>query len=274
MSALPHFKHPPVIEVAMSVQFERIEGLTTGHLGLLWDRYRERFPHCEEQPGLETTLERFGEQRRGGPSVRIVTNPAADVRLWFLDDRKAELLQVQHDRFIRNWRKSEQEDDYPKYEEIKRRFQNDLTIFDQFLRSEQLPPIAPNQCELTYVNHITGSGIWEKHGEAARVFRFLRDQELERELEIDDVRFNIRRRLLDDHGTPLGRLHLTVDAAFHAKSKEPIFVFKIVARGEPDSGDASGSGAIAFLDRAHEHIVRAFAAATTDQMHQQWGLEQ
>jgi len=258
----------------MSVQFERIEGLTTGHLGLLWDRYRDRFPHCEEQPGLETNIERFGEQRPGGPSVRFITNPAADVRLWFLDERKAELLQVQHDRFIRNWRRAEQEDDYPRYDEIKRRFNNDLTIFGQFLQSEQLPPISPNQCELTYVNHIRGDGVWERHGEAARVFRFLQDQEVGPELEPEDIRFNIRHQLLDDDGTPTGRLHLNVDSAFHTKSKEPMFVFKIVARGEPESDDPSGSGAIAFLDHAHEHIVRAFAAATTDRMHEQWGLEQ
>ena len=39
---LPEFDNPPVIEVALSVQFETLANLRTPQIGVLWQEFRDR----------------------------------------------------------------------------------------------------------------------------------------------------------------------------------------------------------------------------------------
>lgn len=56
---LPAFEKPPVVEVAASLQFDPIESLHAMRLGLLWARYRDRYPVVEMQPPLGDAKEAF-----------------------------------------------------------------------------------------------------------------------------------------------------------------------------------------------------------------------
>jgi len=61
---LPEFKNPPVTEVAISVQFDRLD-ITNTQMGLVWQRYRQRFKRIEEKPELDPEFENFGLTERG-----------------------------------------------------------------------------------------------------------------------------------------------------------------------------------------------------------------
>ena len=41
---LPDFENPPVIEVVCGVSFAPLTDLKAVHLGLLWERFRDRYP--------------------------------------------------------------------------------------------------------------------------------------------------------------------------------------------------------------------------------------
>src|SRR5438046_8808907 len=96
---LPDFRKPPVAETVLSLQFEPVAGLTTAHLGLLWNRFREELPLIEELPPLPPTSERFGPPFGARVEVTFVQKPPVP-RLWFLNESKTELVQVQPDRLI------------------------------------------------------------------------------------------------------------------------------------------------------------------------------
>src|ERR1700691_5158974 len=113
----PEFVRPPVIEVALSVQFRRLERLRSAHLGSLWAKFRHRFPRTEDYAPLEPAFERFDQNRNQpklGGEVRAYDVPPLP-RAWFLNEGGTELIQVQPDRFVRNWRKVDEEDRYVRY---------------------------------------------------------------------------------------------------------------------------------------------------------------
>src|SRR6266566_564057 len=65
-------------------------------------------------------------------------------RLWFLNESGTELIQVQEDRFIHNWRKTDSGQQYPRYEYIRGRFNSELQLFSSFLEAEKLPRLVIN----------------------------------------------------------------------------------------------------------------------------------
>lgn len=75
-------------------------------------------------------------------------------RYWFEKSGTPDLLQVQQDRIIHNWRKQEGELIYPRYETLRERFKTEVDQFAAFLDEENIGELRPNQCEVTYVNII------------------------------------------------------------------------------------------------------------------------
>ena len=105
---LPDFARPPVIEVALDVQFEPLAKLRTPELARFWMSLRERFPRAEEQVALPPMNI---EPIEGGPEqplqlqLQLLRAPTVD-RWWLLNEAASELVQVQQDRFIVNWRRA------------------------------------------------------------------------------------------------------------------------------------------------------------------------
>jgi hypothetical protein len=65
---LPDFEKPPVVEVALSLQFRPLELLRSAHLGLLWSVFRSRgFSRVEDYGELEPVFEDFDAK----PSPRV-----------------------------------------------------------------------------------------------------------------------------------------------------------------------------------------------------------
>ena len=134
---LPEFANPPVVEVVLSLQFERVE-LTSLLFARMWERFRERFPRVEEHPPLPPSVERF-DPASAHPELRVQILPAQFVpRYWLLSETGNELVQVQSDRFIYNWRKVLEGDVYPRYAAMRHAFEQELARFHQFVTEEGL----------------------------------------------------------------------------------------------------------------------------------------
>jgi uncharacterized protein (TIGR04255 family) len=132
---LPEFDNPPVVETVLSVQFGPLPQLQTAHLGLLWGEYRKHFPRTEERPTVEPVIERFPEVAppRLGLKLQAFDRPPVP-RLSFTNTQGNEMIQVQNDRFTKNWRKERESERYPRYEEtIRPNFDRDFRTFIDFL---------------------------------------------------------------------------------------------------------------------------------------------
>jgi uncharacterized protein (TIGR04255 family) len=274
----PRYEHPPVVEVALGVQFKPLATLGIPQLGLLWSTSRARFPKVEHQPPLQHEIERRGVQAQPTIGFRIVEPGSVLIpRVWMISERGTELLQVQQDRFVRNWRRyHDGQAIYPEYlEHLRPKMIEDLKIFLAFVRDEKLGEIEFDQCDLTYVNQIEPSGVWSSPAEYTKVFPGLAPGlNVGSERPLDTVGFRARHELLDPSGEFVGRLHIQLDSGTSIPTAErpepqPILALQLIARGSPIGKGIDGL--LAFLDFGHDAIVTTFDKITSETMHQAWG---
>ena len=265
---LPDFRKPPLTELVLSLQFETIAGLTTAHVGVLWERFRNDLPVVEEHPPLPPVIEAFGPLQPTRLEVTIEEKPPLR-RVWFLNQSKTELIQVQADRFIHNWRQGEGREAYPRYESVRDHFRKEAGILEQFLRDESLGELQLSQCEVTYLNHIDPSGVWQRQGQLEAVMRnWTRPSQSMFLGEPEDVGVHLRFIIPDNQGKAIGRLHATIQPAWRRTDNRPILALNLTARGKPLHEGIEG--AFAFFDLGREWIVKGFRDLTTPEMHRVW----
>jgi uncharacterized protein (TIGR04255 family) len=264
---LPDFTNPPLNEVVLSIQFAPLVGLKSVHIGLFWERVRSEYPNVTEQAPIQAAFETFGIPAPV-PALQIETLMNLPLpRYWFERPNAPDLLQIQQDRILHNWR--QQVDNsrvYPRYEAVKASLKKELEIFQKWLAEEEIGEIKPNQCEVTYVNVIsTGEDKYE-HLEKitplwAGVFSSDHPNTLERPSTQTTFLFSV-------NDVPAGRVYVNFQPAFLPSDRTPVFRMEITARGRPRG--ESVADALSFLDIERDQVVRTFAAVTTKEMHKLW----
>ena len=267
---LPRFQRPPVSEVVMGLAFTPLDGLNVAHFGALQALFAGH-KNVEEMPPFQPLLEDLDKKATPG-QIRLSLSPMAPAtRVGFLNESGTELIQIQRDWFARNWRKVQGDETYPHFDVLFPQFQNSLGRFANYLRKHGIGELAPTQCELTYLNQIRQSEVWESHADAHRVISLLASPS-DRNVPIRETsRLAVQYLLRDADSAPYGRLHLTFEPAALVTSGDPIFVLTLTAKGKP-LGEGL-AGVEAFMHSAHRWIVETFTATTTDAMHELWGME-
>jgi uncharacterized protein (TIGR04255 family) len=264
----PDFDSPPVVEVALGVQFNPLATLAGPAIAEYWiQNLRDRFPNAEEQPPLEPVVEWFGVPRPAPLTVRLGRAPG---RWWLIDAQRNNLVQIQQDRFFRNWRQVEPGDLYPRYEIVRAAFETEFTSFLTFIDARGIGPLEPYQCEITYVNRIPfdtpsqpGDPGWFlapwSGGFSDDFFRS----------PPESVEVAVHHVIRDQLGTPVGRLHTSVGPAWSLQDGTQATLMQLTARGRP--AGKSVKDVLNFLDLGREYVVRGFASLTTPAAHSKWG---
>lgn len=266
---LPEFENPPVIEVVLGVQFERL-ALRTVDTGRLWEAFRADFPNVQEHPPLEPSFEMFGTTRAGAGGVRLelMHGPLPLPRLWFVNAEGTELLQLQADRLIHNWRKAGDSASYPRYEAIKDSYLAELARFEAFLAEIGQGPLRCNQCEVTYVNHIVSTDDENLCATPEQVLKLLAPANSGGRLPpLESARCQWSFVLQADDGRPIGRLHANAQPAT-SRDGRAMIALTMTARGTPKG--PTTTEAAAFIDIGRAAVVHGFAAVTTETMHARW----
>jgi uncharacterized protein (TIGR04255 family) len=274
MNDYPHFKTPPLAEVAISIQFEPLQNLHAAHYGLLWREFRGSYPKTQEHPPLPPVTENFGVHGPFPQGINLSFGLASLMpRCWFLNEDETQLIQIQQDRFIHNWRKREDGAGatYPRYRVLRESFRAELGTFFRFLEREGLGPPKPNQCELVYVNQISlAPADLADHGDFAKVVTAWHDLEDPLLSRPENVGINARYVMKDQSGGPIGRLHVTFSPLFIQGQNEPAYQAQFLGRGAP-LGEGL-EGVLEFLDKAHEYAIRGFLSMTSPGLQQIWGI--
>ena len=261
----PDFQFAPVNEVALSVQFNAIAGLDA-YLGAYWAANRSTFPSVQVLPPLLPVTEVFGNNlaRANRVGLRVVTEPIA--RYWLLRANATELVQVQYDRLIFNWRQVDGTETYPRFPVIRDLFEQEWERFVAFLRAEKLPAPEVNQCEVTYVNHIDYGMDWQDYSwlsgivapwSGATSGSFLPAPE--------GVSIEAHYRLPSNRG----RLHISAEPVVRGRDSKEVLQITLTARGAPASG--STSDVLEWMDLGRHWVVNGFVDFTTSRMHKAWG---
>lgn len=276
MATGPKFSRPPVVEVALGVQFEPIEGLGVAHMAKYWEEIREEYPGWTEHPLLPHIVEGFGPPSAGPARMQIELGPSHHPlrRSWFATADGDRLQQLQADRFICNWRRYQSPNaPYPGYAEAHRpAFIQALTDLKSFLQHRDLGAIEPNHVEVTYVNHVEGDPERGSHSDLHRILRVLSPDHLVPEPgPPENLELALRYLIKDEEQRPIGRLHVIAKPVFRRSDKAYLYEITLTARVGLDK--TSDSDLYQALDRGHRFLVESFRSITTDDMHRAWGLE-
>ncbi|MCJ2059874.1 TIGR04255 family protein [Methylobacterium sp. J-048] len=248
----------PLIDMAMSIQFAALTSLRTPYVGLLWGNFRDRYRQGTEAPPVPPQFEMFGGPAGiGGPQLTIQLN-ALVPRIVFEGVDGDILLHVQQDRLILGWRRYPSGRPYPGYETLRDRFMAEVSVVEDFLKTEGLGEIRPNQCELTYVNALLLPGKAAVHERLDSVTPMWRPTDTG--LPFDSALLQ-NRYLIPADGEPTGRLYTTFSPAVLTATGEPNYQLEIVARCRPSSETIAS--AFAKLDSSHDLIGRAFRSVTS-----------
>lgn len=267
---LPDFRKPPLSEVVLSIQFGSLANLKGIHLGLFWKHVRKQYPDVSEQPIIQAAFETFGTPQVARPSFQFQTFLAPPVpRYWFEKSGKPDLLQIQQDRLIHNWRIADGSVAYPRYEKVRASLEREINLFAKWLAAEKLGEIRPNQCEVTYTNLIEFEESDRVHADLSRLTPLWTDTVTEQiPAQLEDIATNSRFVFSEDD-KPAGRIYVQFQPVFRQSDLRPMIKLEITARGKPEG--ESIADALKFIDIEHSHVVRTFAAVTSEEMHKLWG---
>jgi uncharacterized protein (TIGR04255 family) len=263
---LPDFDAPPLTEVALSLQFDPIARFGFVDFGPLRERFRPRFERVEYHPPLAPAFETFGLRQGMAQGLQINFGMGLTLpRLWLLDMAGNEILQFQIDRFVHNWRKIEVDNVYPRYEQIRERFETEARTLMSFLGERELGSLVPNQCEITYVNTIAANGgAGDPTDKVLKAWSAIPNSHLG---EPEDVAITARFVIYNDDGDPIGRVIAQSTPGLNAAG-QPVIQLAIVGRGPP--AKPTLEAALQFMDIARERVVWAFAELTAEEMHKIW----
>lgn len=269
---LPKFKAPPIVELALGVQFDRLERVKAVHYGVWWQTIREQFPKVEEHTPLAPIVEPFDLTQPIAVKLQLSDRPPP-VRWWFLNKETTRLIQIQEDRFVYNWRKrASSNEQYPSYDDLIKDFIGHLKSFCTFLAEGKHGLFNPNMCEIAYVNHVVAGEGWKDHSEMYKVVTPVSPSYSDDYLPpLEGLGFNTS-YLFKQEAKMLGRLKVNISPAFRGKDKAPVAVLNLSAFAPPASRDVEGVRVT--LDQAHEWAVRGFASVTPNDMHKVWGRSQ
>ena len=258
---LPEFDAPPLAEVVLSIQFDSLQSFQFVHVGSLYDQYCNQFPIIQYQPTLLPVFETFGlgSALTNRLHLQFADRPAIP-RLWFVNRENSELVQFQPDRLTHNWRKIETDQSYPRYETLRQAFLNETNILIAYLSEQNLGPITPNQCEVSYVNIIRAAPNGVSLKQFSRV-------DIPSVGPFEDGAITARYQISGNDGAPVGRIMVqSTPAVDHVG--EQVTHLTITGRGPPLAPTIEA--AFDFLDQCHVSVVRAFAAVTTDELQLVW----
>jgi len=261
------FRYPPVVETALSVQFDELTNFRTTHFGKYHTSISDRFPVTQDKNRLEPVREFFpiGLRPQLPPLHFAKAALGEPQRVWYQEAvNEGVMLQLQPDRFIFNWRKKENEA-YPRYETNKPRLLEEYERFCTFVRDEQLGEVQPNLCEVTYVNHVLPDTSELPTECMASIFTGLDWISSDGWLNQPPAVVTFNRVFEIDNQK--GRLYIETSIA-NSETKGDFILLKITARvNHKEEDDLTAN-----LDLAHEWVVKSFVSVTDRQVrHERWG---
>ncbi|MXW94837.1 MAG: TIGR04255 family protein [Acidimicrobiaceae bacterium] len=268
--ALPAYERPPVVEVALAIEFDQAIGFRALDLGNLAAAWADSLPVADERPPLprmewldddlvDDLLDAlFDDEERVAPP-----------RLWLQSSAGDQVVQIQRDRIVVNWRK-EGSGDYPRYEIVRDRLQDAWRRLIQVCDDLNQDAPEPNLCEIQYINNIGIDEGWKSPQDTEKLITSWQG--------VDDnsyipskhlCQFSLHCHFPDDREGWLNIDGWTTSAPTDDDADAMRMVLNLTSRGHALSNDLDS--ALDFFDMAHVWIIRGFTAITSPEAHDTWG---
>ncbi len=271
------YDSPPLVEVAMSVQFEPPRGLNLAHLGAFWAGQRSTFPVVRSAEPIPSTNEVFGDHVQWlPPALLLALTNAPDCRLQMASSDDQWMCQVQRDRLVVNWRKRNEQ--YPRFSATWSRFIDAWSDWRKFVSELNLAPPIPRQWELTYVNRIPKDDLWDAPSDWPKIFPGIWGGNF---ANIEGASLKgLQGQWVWESSNPVARLYVEPKPGrTHDNPSQPVLLLNLTARGLIDineskdrTNDAGEIEAIkSGMSCGHGLIVSTFDKLASADAKKTWG---
>ena len=266
---LPRFGKPPVVETVLGVHFHPLEGFSSAHQGVFWDRYfRSQFPVLEEKAPVEEQQERFGEERilLGGNAVRwqILDRPEAP-RLWAASANGEHVIQIQRNALFANWQKTAENAAYRPFHERRSEFASQLGCLEQFIGELNIGTLKPTSWVVTYINHVEYESEQNVGSAVSHALTVWANETSDDWLPGPD---KVALQVSFPFPEHIGRLNVSCTPVVRLSDKRDMLRIDLTARGRVKTRDLDA--VLQGIDLGHEWVVRGFASLTRPGMHRAW----
>lgn len=259
---LPSFGSPPAVEVVVGVEFLPLPGLGPVKLVGLHELWADKFPKLLEQPALPPTA-----PPTSGPQGFIqfqFSLGAPALRLWMLNESEDELLQVQNDRLVLNWRRTLGDDrTYPRYDYLRGIYQDVYAEFREQVAHLNVGTFRPHTAVVSYMNRFeiqADEELKDVIAPLSQTWNLLSNV-------TPEISMNVPVMSGDSPNALRGQL--AAKASIDSKDRKYGYLEVLTRIGVSDPG----GDVLAGLDLAHWSCVDGFDRLTTEKMHQRWGKE-
>lgn len=262
----PNYSSPPVTEVILGVQFTEavvdLNVLASFSLSVK-DTHKKR----QQQPPLpRQTLAPSGPPP---PITFEIENQFPFPRTWFLNEDESEIVQVQGDRLVLNWRRMTPESaPYPSFAEISKKFAKHFFALSSAIGESGGPSVVVDFCEVTYVNQIKTDSGSPRLGD---ILKTVAEPDLEFLPQGTDSHFSTRFEIGPaENQQVVGSLACTCVPGL-APDGGSAFLLTLSGQVLPPS--ATEDGMWTAVEIGHKWVVDGFHDITTPEMHKVWGYE-
>jgi uncharacterized protein (TIGR04255 family) len=263
---LPQYKRPPLVEMICGIQFDSLVKFSSVHFGEFLEVVKAEYPEFEDQTPLADVFEGTPPLPRSFSPQILEKLPLP--RVFYKDQTGNFLLQVQPSRFLSNWRKQKDSDEYPRFGAALERFARGWNVFLEFLDRSGIGTPSVNQYELSYINHIISgqnSSFPVALAEFLPMFSWMAEGQKFSSV-LEGVGSRVKFALPDSKGA----LHISINHGKRATDGAGIAVIDLTVRGpaNPDWSDMSDWFAV-----AHQNAVLMFAEIMSSKAQDSWGRE-
>jgi uncharacterized protein (TIGR04255 family) len=246
----------------MGFYFAPLEGWSPLTLGTIFAEFRAEYPKTQLMPPV---LEQPAALAMASSLTQAGMLP---VRAGFVNKDGSQLVQVQQTLFMRNWRRSDKDQAYVAYSDLKPQFFEDWRKFLAFISDNGLKQPQVYRVEVVYINHLVRGESWENYSDLDELFQqvTLRPRAEDAWLpEVAQINLNAGYNL-KDLGVALG---VGIQSAIRQPDGLEIVQFTINAKCDVTTNDQRSLDDA--LDRAHTSVILGFEDLTTAKAHKLWG---
>lgn len=257
------FSRAPVNEVVVGRVFVPRADLLIPYIGEFWSTHLQNdYPSVEHAVPIASRPDElpFCDPHTGAPLPRV----------WFIASDPTRLVQLQQDRIYANWRQRAATDQYVRFPTVRDEAIRVLHLFDEYITKRSGTPTKPVRYELTYVNVLRSGQEYHEVADLGRSFLDFGWKSFDGRFLPKPNRLGVR--MVFSMPNETGSLTVTADPARNHETGEEIFRLQLAAVAPPEV--VSRVDFPAWLEVAHEQIVRGFKDLTTPEAHTYWGLVQ
>lgn len=251
------FEHSPISAVRIGLHFNPpLLELRNEHVGMFWNRIRDRFPVARQKPPLGDSE---GIDRLEG---ELFPTP----RYWFVaENEEIDHIELQRDKFALSWKRRDKKNPKdPGFSDLLMpAFRNNFSVFEEFVRNDVCAQdLSIGWCELSYKCVIKPCEYWRGSRDTEKVLPAMRLPESGRQG--DAVEFSSCNYIY----SRVDNMQLRVTIRHYETNDEPeetALVLDVAAR-TAEEGQIGESEIHAWCELANDAILTCICSVTSKEI--------